>query len=1371
MRAPTRVVDAACGVDVMFVSSRIHRALRIEELEPRIALDAFLLTVKTPVMFSDSDGDLIRVALSGPTSGTGLVSLTGTGTQGVEIQSVLLTDTTAGHSLTIKDMNSTGGNTLWGGAVSGRGGLGQLSLTPWSRGVVSAQVSLSGSVGGITVGGDLRPIGTTGDPSIEVGGTAGKITLKGGLTDGDIHVGGGVKSLSVKGPVLDGSIKLDGTVGSVNVSRGVTGSELVVGAYAKRVALYGGVQDTAIVLQAAGGVVKVSGGLSSGGLTLGGGKASVSVSGNLGGAIFLPQGRDFSGSISVRGAVLPSGAIDLRGAVLPGAKIQISKDLQGVLGLDGDLPAGASAGISGNVVSTAGKAIVIGGTLAGIVKIGGVQTGAPGLNEIYVRRAMTGTVTARQFGNATVDGDWAGKWQAKSPGVGNLLRYDTRSTGALVPANAFAQVVAGGLSFAAARIFETGAGPQDVVAGDLDGDGRLDLVVANGEADSVSILLGDGAGAFRLSSEYPVGVLPLELAVSDLNGDRRLDIVVSGADGLAVLMGNGNGTFRGAVTYGIGAWPAGLAVGDITGDGRPDIIVGSGESEELVVLRGRGDGTFVQDTAIQLPDWPQTLAVADMNRDNRPDIIVGCLNGLYVLYAKGGGTFSEPVAYGTTTGYVGVAAARVNADPWMDIVTVTSDGAYTVLLGSLTTGFQTEIVRPLAAYPGRLAVSDMNRDNKPDLLVTNPFGNNLLIVTGNGDGTFMPPTTYPGGTLLGALSVEDFDGDGFKDVVVTNPGYDSIIFYKGRGDGSLQAAATLGAAPGIQDALAWDLNRDGFADLIFGGNAGLSVLLGNGNGTFSAAVSYGSGDLTNGLGVGDINADGLDDLVLANSDSSSVSVFYGNGDGSFRLGTTLTLGAGVAPVDVQIADLNRDGLKDLVVLCNGASAGAEVFLNEAGSLGSGVWYSVGDAPQQAVIEDVNADGKPDVIVLSQSEFWVLLGDGDGAFVVGSSAGAGSGAKRFALADLNGDGKSDIAVSNPASSILRILLGNGDGTFAFAASVSSVRFPEAVAIADVDGDSKADLIVTAGFGNCVAVLRGNGDGSFRSPVRYFASGDPQAIVVADLDRDGRKDIVAAGGLADAQTAASVLFNTGALGPSRSWSVALNSGAIELRIAYGEGGDFPQYAALHLDSGYLRMNYGPDSTWGTSVVVLPSFWSGGVYSQGAPVSVSWTTVGIDLVVSLSSTISGLHVAGTIRFAPPAQDSFTATISMETSGDVALDDRPGEAFKVLMLSSMRVSETLWDAASGFVNNTAYAIPDSGWVADPVALGGVFGLVGGFSTWQAQNANRPAPTVAVGLDRIMQVTGWVTSDANPNNDNVGLWAAANVVVGSWRYTVTATP
>jgi len=233
-------------------------------------------------------------------------------------------------------------------------------------------------------------------------------------------------------------------------------------------------------------------------------------------------------------------------------------------------------------------------------------------------------------------------------------------------------------------------------------------------------------------------------------------------------------------------------------------------------------------------------------------------------------------------------------------------------------------------------------------------------------------------------------------------------------------------------------------------------------------------------------------------------------------------------------------------------------------------------------------------------------------------------------------------------------------------------------------------------------------------------------------------------------------------SGTWQVTKNGMILE--IAYGSSTNFPQYAALHTDSSYFRM-VAPDTNWGTSVILLPSFWENGTYHQGAPVTYEWYIEGNAIVFLLHGNISNLSAKIKVRITPPSGNNVTASVKANVTGDAKLDARVGEAFKIVMLSSMNIASDLWDAHSAYAGSTEFSIPEEGWIVlPPVNVStSVFGLKGGDSKWKTN-----APTVEIRLDKNHEVTGWVTKSNNPNDDNVGFWAATNDIIRTWNYTIS---
>lgn len=228
---------------------------------------------------------------------------------------------------------------------------------------------------------------------------------------------------------------------------------------------------------------------------------------------------------------------------------------------------------------------------------------------------------------------------------------------------------------------------------------------------------------------------------------------------------------------------------------------------------------------------------------------------------------------------------------------------------------------------------------------------------------------------------------------------------------------------------------------------------------------------------------------------------------------------------------------------------------------------------------------------------------------------------------------------------------------------------------------------------------------------------------------------------------------------------------LNIHHGSGAERPQVAVVDLQSSYVRIVPEPRSGWGTSVVTQPSFWSGDALYQGTRVDATWAEVGPNLSIAMTGThttaTGSLTTFSEVRLSPPSNGAISMTLSATTniSGSVSLDNRSGEAFKQLMLSSMHVSSQQWDARLARVDETKIALPADGWLVRSPVAGRAFGLLGGTSCWKSN-----APSVAVELAEPMPITGWVDgSKTDPNEDNVGMWAASDAVLASWSYRVVA--
>jgi hypothetical protein len=709
-------------------------------------------------------------------------------------------------------------------------------------------------------------------------------------------------------------------------------------------------------------------------------------------------------------------------------------------------------------------------------------------------------------------------------------------------------------SFLAPRAFDAGTYPNSVAVGDFNGDGIADLAVADSGdpftgGSGVSVLLGNGDGSFQAPRTFAAGNTPKSVAVGDFNGDGKIDLAVANSlsDSVSVLLGNGDGTFQPARTFAAGNTPNSVAVGDFNGDGTLDLAVVDegdylGRSQGVSVLLGNGDGTFQAPRTFSAGPFPASVAVGDFNGDGNLDLAVtnafASTGTVSVLLGNGDGTFHAARTFPTGSNPQSVVVGDFNGDGVPDLAVADKgiqsyvDSGVSVLLGNGDGSFQAPRIFPAGSDPQSLAVGDFNGDGIPDLAVANegmppyyPDGS-VSVLLGNGDGSFRAARTFTSGARPESVAVGDFNEDGHLDLAVANFTSSNVSVLLGNGDGSFPAAPSYAARPNPDSVAVGDFNGDGILDLAvadygnqFGGGV-VSVLLGNGDGSFQAARTFAAGLGPRSLAVGDFNGDGLLDLAVVGYGlqcyfgcygvDETVRVLLGNGDGTFQPARSFPVAGG--PNSVAVGDFNGDGTPDLAV-ANASSNSVSVLLgNGDGSFQAARTFAAGNHPFSVTVGDFNGDGTPDLAVAnaSSNNVSVFLGNGDGTFQAARNFAAGSMPESVAVGDFNGDGITDLAVANNVvpNGRVSVLLGNGDGTFQAARSFAAGSGPISVAVEDFNGDGIPDLAVADNLGG-VKVLLGNGNGTFQTtPVSYITGNGPLSVAAADLNGDGRPDLAVA-----------------------------------------------------------------------------------------------------------------------------------------------------------------------------------------------------------------------------------------------------------------------
>jgi hypothetical protein len=700
------------------------------------------------------------------------------------------------------------------------------------------------------------------------------------------------------------------------------------------------------------------------------------------------------------------------------------------------------------------------------------------------------------------------------------------------------------VGLAAGPTYIVGKRARNVAVGDFNGDGRPDIVAAGLGSNNVNVLLSCASGTahcvngFLPAVNYPAGTA-ISVAVADVNGDGKLDLLVASAGGNSVSMflGHGDGTFStskcssgGGLCF-TGLGPVALATGNFTGKPKEvDMVVVNSAANTISVFLGNGVN-FGAPTTYNVGHSPNAVAVADVNGDGFPDLVVtnGADNTVSVLLGNGTGGFTAQTSPATGTSPVSVAIADFNGDNIPDLVVANSSGnSVSILLGVGNGTFQPATNIAAGPYPQSVAVGNFTSSGHFDLVVADGAGNNVAILLGNGDGTFQPPVQYASGAKTASVVVANINGDANQDIVVANadlvPGEVTILY--GNGDGTFQSGLNYGTGLNPQGITSADFNCDGNADLAVA-NAGanrVSLLLGNGNGTFQSGLSLSTDNHPVAIVTADFNHDGVADLAVVNSLSGDVTVLLGSTCGSFNLPVNYSLGAGVNPVSLAVADFNGDGYPDIVVADAGSSTspgGVLVLLNnQDGTFGSPISSSAGTNPTSVATGDFNGDLKQDVAVTNRgsSNVSVLLGNGDGTFTLKSNNCVGTTLCKgvpvsVAAADFNGDGKLDLVVANYDDVSVSVLLGNGDGTFRTAKYWTVGANPLSVVAAPLQGNTtQQDIVIANSENDTVSVLLNqlNKSGQFKGvATRTYAAGEaPAALAVADFSNDGKLDVAVA-----------------------------------------------------------------------------------------------------------------------------------------------------------------------------------------------------------------------------------------------------------------------
>lgn len=733
--------------------------------------------------------------------------------------------------------------------------------------------------------------------------------------------------------------------------------------------------------------------------------------------------------------------------------------------------------------------------------------------------------------------------------------------------------------------------PRTVAIGDIDGDGKLDLVIGSNATSSVSILRNigtNGSPLFTGRVDFIAGINATSVITRDIDGDGKLDLAVANAGGantLSILRNTstpGNISFATRVIFATGNQPVSLAAGDLDGDNKLDLATANNTGSTASVFRNTstvGNISFAPNIELVTGFSPQSALIGDIDGDGKLDLSVSNFGSSASVFRNTGTlgniSFAARVDFPISGNLRRGAIGDIDGDGKLDLAFANGNSSVVSVLRNTSTigsvSFATTVSFPVGSSPFGLTIGDIDGDGKADLAATNQSSNSVSVLRNtsiSGNISFATQVTFPIGAGSSSIANADLDSDGKFDLVTANDNSNTISILKNTSPmGSISFSATMnfrgnefptGTNPFA--VVTGDIDGDGKADIVTANRPDntVSVLRNtsqNGSASFTAKIDFATGIGPRSVAVGDIDGDGKLDLAVGNSNNntggaSTVSILRNTstvGNISFENQVTFTVGAN--PSAVAIGDLDGDGKADLAVananiLSNNPIQTISVLRN-IGSIGvisfdNQLTFNVGSKPGGVAIGDIDGDGKLDLAVANSDNISNVNVDPDTVSVLRNTSTVGliSFANQVTfptgtipqsvkIGDIDSDGKPELVVGETNTSNISVFRNTGStGVISFATKIdfNTGSGGKGISLGDLNGDGKLDIASTASNEAKLVVFRNTstvGNITLATKLDFLVGQNPFSTAIADFDNDNRLDI-AANNLTDNNV--SVLRNT-------------------------------------------------------------------------------------------------------------------------------------------------------------------------------------------------------------------------------------------------------